>query len=103
MSQRATANPTVDIFAPIGLVREKAPQVRDARNGDGQQLLDDNRRLLLCQNLARQQLCFLQQLKKMFGRKKKIDHVRDHKAIILNIILLLIFERYNLLCLHVLY
>lgn len=81
MSQRAITNPTFDIFAPIGLVREKAPQVCDARNGDGQQLLDDNRRLLLCQNLTWQQLCFLQQLKKMFGGKKRLTMLEITKRL----------------------
>lgn len=36
-------NPTFDVFASVGLVREKAPQVCDARDSDGQKLLDDNR------------------------------------------------------------
>lgn len=51
--------PTINIFAPVGFLREKAPQVCDARHGDGQKLLHNNQWLLLREDLIRQQLSIL--------------------------------------------
>lgn len=55
-------NLTFNVFAPVGFVREKAPEVGDARHRDGQKLLYNNRGLLLWQNLVGQQLSILHEL-----------------------------------------
>lgn len=50
---------TFNKFTPVGFLREKTPEVCDARDCDGQKLLYDNQGLLLCENLIRQQLSIL--------------------------------------------
>lgn len=58
-SHISLCNPTFDVFVPVSFVREKAPEVGDARHRDGQKLLYNNWGLLLWQNLVGQQLSIL--------------------------------------------